>query len=406
MKATFAFLFAFIAGLLLILGGTALRNTWLSVGGGVLSVLVYASMAPFAERWKVSREQFGDSSYFLGFLFTLSALIITLWSLEPTLEPEAVAERVIPQFALALLTTVVGLVARMVISGFVPNQEEAIDAAEAALAEASNRLRTQMDLFGTQMAQHASGTQRFMGTVLEEARRAIQAHVEALAPLPGRVEAAMDAVARRLERSLGSALEPLGGAVGSAADALEKDAARLGGSVQAAARAIDEASERISSQPSETFTTAVHALESSVGGAAAVLESSTRELSEATARARSSAADLARIQQEQVAAAEALGRALRATAEVHTGVTAAWKDAREHLQALGETSRNTVGSLSELTQGLSAVSGSLEKELAGGEELRALRQRLVKDFGQLDGALVEVLGELEEAMALLRQRAR
>ena len=95
--------------------------------------------------------------------------------------------RLAHQFALALTTTIVGLVARMLVSGFTPRQEEAIDQAERALAEASLRLSEQLDAFAARTNTQIGATDVFLRRLLASTQAAVEAQLKAFESLPARV---------------------------------------------------------------------------------------------------------------------------------------------------------------------------------------------------------------------------
>lgn len=68
----------------------------------------------------ISYEQFADSNYYLGFLFTLVSLAITLMSLNVSSDNMNI---LISQFGVAILTTLLGLFLRIYIINFIPNED-------------------------------------------------------------------------------------------------------------------------------------------------------------------------------------------------------------------------------------------------------------------------------------------
>ncbi|MCT7646836.1 hypothetical protein [Aliarcobacter butzleri] len=67
----------------------------------------------------ISYEQFADSNYYLGFLFTLGSLSITLINLVKDND----MEMLISQFGIAIITTLIGLTLRIYTINFIPNEE-------------------------------------------------------------------------------------------------------------------------------------------------------------------------------------------------------------------------------------------------------------------------------------------
>jgi hypothetical protein len=88
---------------------------WLGVGFPVLILIIYSSLGIFEEKDETLIEQYADSIYFLGFLFTLVALIVSLLALsEDNYSLEGVGSR----FGIALTTTIIGLFLRIFLTNF------------------------------------------------------------------------------------------------------------------------------------------------------------------------------------------------------------------------------------------------------------------------------------------------
>jgi flagellar motor component MotA len=90
----------------------------------------------------LSQDQLGDSVYYLGFILTLWALILALYDLSE--DPKA--EDIISKFAIALVTTVVGIFVRVFMSQFAPAQEDINEMSEKMLSDTALNLKTQLDV--------------------------------------------------------------------------------------------------------------------------------------------------------------------------------------------------------------------------------------------------------------------
>ena len=65
-----------------------------------------------------AHHQLGDSCYFLGFLLTLIGLAISLYDLGQDVEGKLAATAVVARFGAAIITTLVGMIARIIITQF------------------------------------------------------------------------------------------------------------------------------------------------------------------------------------------------------------------------------------------------------------------------------------------------
>ena len=96
-----------------------------------LVVIFYAIFIFNKGKNVLNQDQLGDSVYYLGFLITLIALIFALFDMSKDLS----AEVIIPKFAIALVTTVVGIFIRIYASQFAPSQEDINEMSEKMLGK-------------------------------------------------------------------------------------------------------------------------------------------------------------------------------------------------------------------------------------------------------------------------------
>ena len=111
LRPSYLFSGTLIAGLLLIiLSGNNVRFNVFSMIG-IMSFYIYFIYNNQNE--SISKEQKADSCYYLGFILTLIAMINTLIELDVD-NIENIFNSVVRDFGLALVTTIVGLVARII----------------------------------------------------------------------------------------------------------------------------------------------------------------------------------------------------------------------------------------------------------------------------------------------------
>jgi len=118
--------------------------------GPIGFMILYIAFGRYINRGKIVTEQFADSCYYLGFLFTLIALTISLFSIKE----EYNSNTLIWNFALALFTTIIGLGYKVYLSNFHDTAEDSQKRAEGELAEAINAYidtietaRTSVDIY-------------------------------------------------------------------------------------------------------------------------------------------------------------------------------------------------------------------------------------------------------------------
>jgi len=105
-------------------------------------VVIYAFIIFSKGRNVLNQDQLGDSVYYIGFTLTLFALIFALYDMSKDLA----AEVIIPKFAIALTTTIVGILIRIVKTQFDPSQEDLNEMSERVLSDTAFSLKTQLDV--------------------------------------------------------------------------------------------------------------------------------------------------------------------------------------------------------------------------------------------------------------------
>ena len=130
-------------------GGLAiLLMKWLSdspIFAVVLPILLMGSYALLLVEWPDLRPRYdfaGDNFYYLGFLYTLMSLAISLYQFNT----EGATSAIITNFGLALTSTILGLAGRILLNQ--PQDEGASDEETRSredLARANRRLRAEME---------------------------------------------------------------------------------------------------------------------------------------------------------------------------------------------------------------------------------------------------------------------
>lgn len=91
----------------------------------------------------VSDEKFADSCYYLGFIFTITSIIFSLFDL-PNIGTQM--SLIATRFGTAMASTVLGLAVRVYLVTFREDVEDAVQAAEEGVIDASHRLREQLTI--------------------------------------------------------------------------------------------------------------------------------------------------------------------------------------------------------------------------------------------------------------------
>ena len=140
-----AFAVVYFLGVLVIIFSSKLPTQFAAMG--ILTFLMLGYIVGIYFLRKIMNlvmrdEQLGDSFYYLGFLFTLTALAATLFNINI----EAVRiEELLKNFGIAITTTLIGLIGRIMLSQFRESLDELKEESEAKISESVRKLKTQLD---------------------------------------------------------------------------------------------------------------------------------------------------------------------------------------------------------------------------------------------------------------------
>ena len=122
VQIKYLFLVALVIGVLFIMLGGFTDKTALSVVLTISVMIAYFLIGhKIVERELLTNEQFADSNYYLGFLFTLISLASSLYILSNGSMEGGLLTRLIGQFGISISTTIVGLSLRIYLLSFSPN---------------------------------------------------------------------------------------------------------------------------------------------------------------------------------------------------------------------------------------------------------------------------------------------
>ena len=127
-------------------GSTELRG-WkilLQCGLLLLIMLIYAILTAFVSTFKLERGQAGDNCYYLGFLFTLVSLVFALYDF---VEGGGGENRlpIVQDFGIALVTTIAGLLLRVLFNQTRLNPDYIEEIARTELVKKYKEMTTQLE---------------------------------------------------------------------------------------------------------------------------------------------------------------------------------------------------------------------------------------------------------------------
>lgn len=168
-----------------------LRSPWLL---GFIVPLAFMGAYILLGFWRnpneVSDERFGDSCYYLGFIFTISSIAFSLFDI-PDLDKANRLTEVAVRFGAAMVSTFIGFMVRVYLVGFRQDMSSAMQSLEEQIIQSAKTLQTRLEMS-------------------QEAFRDYEAKVrQAANDTETRVRMAVENVGRQLSEEMASALRAL-----------------------------------------------------------------------------------------------------------------------------------------------------------------------------------------------------
>lgn len=271
-------LFAIIGGGAVAVSKYYLWPVWVVVGTPVVVLVLYVALALSLPRLELRRDQVGDNAYYLGFLFTLISLTVTLIQYSSNSEDDFI----VSNFGVALAATVVGIFLRSVLSQMRKDIVGVEREMHATLRDASMRLRSQIS-----MASESFGSlHRQMAQVTEESVVAIAASHKALADGLNEI---VEEQARALNEQIQQSSDAIGQRTDNMCEELEKTTQALVESVKAEQSALTNAAKAAKNAISkfefiQVDTSALEGIEDSVRNFSGSISSKLNEVAKASSQ--------------------------------------------------------------------------------------------------------------------------
>ena len=140
-------------------------SPYIVTGVPLALMLAYATLLLLARYFRLRDDQSGDNLYYLGFLYTLTSLGVSLWLFS------------VNDGGIAIATTILGIALRVVVNQMRQDPIEVESIARLELADAARNVRQELDSAAFEFASF----RRAMAQMLEEALQEQRGHAERLA---------------------------------------------------------------------------------------------------------------------------------------------------------------------------------------------------------------------------------
>ena len=378
----------------------------LAVGGSTLLSITEISWAPavwavacmggyLAHTWVrspalLATENYADNFYYLGFLLTLTALVIVLVQLgDPSDLQNGLFKTVLSQFGLALTTTLVGLAGRTFLMMRGVGEQETLEKAQASLEDsyddltrALSRITNRVDTF--------SG--RFE-TSLEASLETVDGSVR-------RFKKIIDQASDQFDPALARLVE-LSDAIGESVGGVKTAAASISESLSGIPEGLEGSIERIEEQTTDTLVRVGDLADSSAGllvGVQSQLERVFQELQVSLSSFRQQVAGVATALQSLPNQIEGAGTA---ASEKIADTQRSVQEFYRQLDALVPALRNVSNALVTESEG---VKDTLAEWGKNAEALATLQSRMVREAEGTTRTIKQVRDEAAAAFDLLIDR--
>ena len=133
------FVLTFFVGGSLIIYGNYSGFYLITVILSILIMLTYFFTTLYLNKTKrqISVEQLADSNYYLGFMFTLMSILVSMIA---TASNSLNIDNIINNFGISIITTLLGLVARVYLANFIPTDESNKEIVNQSISDRMNRM--------------------------------------------------------------------------------------------------------------------------------------------------------------------------------------------------------------------------------------------------------------------------
>ncbi len=360
-----AFITAVAVGALAIFGLKPLGASQLTVTGVVCGlVVVYAFAVTRINRVKLRYDQAGDNSYYLGLVFTLLSMVRALTEVGAAAAAAdgkglSVAEAIIGDFGIALGSTLVGIVTRLVL------QQMRIDAADV-----EHTMRIELAEAATNMRSHLNAIVSTVGTFHAELTQAQEDYIE---EVRSSYKAVADEAARHIREAAERASSDLVATSKGIGDAVTEFAGRADG----LSRVLTEATARLTdieaprAKLGKSFTTLAERIDATSERLRAndqTLAASLSQITDATGHFRAAMAAMVELTSALRVASERTDERVRAAVASMDGTTERMARSVNHFEAA--VSRMDVA-IDVTAEKAAATMTGIEAHVAGAGEYAA-----------------------------------
>jgi hypothetical protein len=209
------------------------------------TMLGYAMLIFLARGLRLRDDQSGDNLYYMGFLFTLTSLGVSLYQFTAT----RAAEEIVQNFGIAIGSTITGIGLRVIFNQMRRDPVEVERIMRLELAEAARRVRRELDSTVVEFGYHRRSAQQAAADSFTHVTRKFDemvAHfLASLEEITAKLTSPIEAASRRSEQAIAEAANKIGNTLGAAARQLEGETDKLSIRVGAIAITLEQVMARL-----------------------------------------------------------------------------------------------------------------------------------------------------------------
>lgn len=173
-------------------------NTYVVTAVPICLMLFYFGLSFVANGLRLHNEQAGDNLYYMGFLYTLSSLGVSLYRFTDA----ASIDDIVRNFGIAVTSTIVGITLRILFNQMRRDPLDIERSVRHELAEMTRKVRTELDSSAREFSSYRRTSSEMLSESFEEIARQAEKSGEA-------VQKAIEAVSREAIRPIQEAAEKL-----------------------------------------------------------------------------------------------------------------------------------------------------------------------------------------------------
>jgi hypothetical protein len=213
----------------------------------VATMLAYALLIYLARGLRLRDDQSGDNLYYMGFLFTLTSLGVSLYQFTAV----RAAEEIVQNFGIAIGSTIAGIALRVIFNQMRRDPVEVERMMRLELAEAARRVRRELDSTVVEFGHHRRSAQQAaadsFGHVTEKFDEIVGKFLVSLEDLAAKLAAPIEAASHRSGHAIDNATETISVRMAESASQLSIASETLSGRAKAISAALDELTAKLDS---------------------------------------------------------------------------------------------------------------------------------------------------------------